>query len=336
MDAREERELRLKRLKRKRAICVSVLAVCLLCLGGGYAALRQYQAKEAARKAEEEAAKNATESYKVTTFTYYDVAEFEYTNAEASYHFVRNDGDSDVVWIRKGQEDFPINLEKVAEVICTPCNLSATAKVETEGAALEDYGLDEPEITVRVTLADGTVSSFRLGNAAPYDAGYYMLQEETGDIWIVESWVYKALSTSEMKLVQAETFPETSVENIMEVTVAVRGEDTISYLPQIEADDTVTFPAIFQSCEKFIATTVQEYDCQDFSEYGLENPYVTVTVYYMESTVDEDGAVSDAKLCTMTAEIGDLTVSDNYYVRINGSPYVYIMTAANARKYIPE
>jgi len=335
MDAREERELRLKRLKRKRAITVSVLFVLLAGLGGGYFAVRQYKAKEAAKKAEEEAAKNAATSYQVTTFTYYDVAEFEYTNEETSYHFVKNEGDSDAVWIRKGQEDFPANLEKLAEVICSPCNLKATNKIAAEDAKLSEFGLDDPAITIKVTLEDGTMHSFRVGNAAPYDAGHYVLQESSDEIWIVEGWFYKTLATPEAKLVQAETFPKTSKEYITKVTVAVRGEGSVSYVPQLAEDDTVVFPDIFKNCEKFIATTVQEYNCKDFSAYGLDDPYVTVTVDYMENVTDQEGKVTSEKR-TMTAEIGDLTVSDNYYVRINGSNYVYIMTAANAAKYIPQ
>ena len=38
----------------------------------------------------------------------------------------------------------------------------------------------------------------------------------------------------------------------------------------------------------------------------------------------------------MVAEIGDKTVSGNYYVRIDGSDFVYIMMEAHAKKYLPE
>ncbi|MBQ9766979.1 MAG: DUF4340 domain-containing protein [Lachnospiraceae bacterium] len=337
MDAREERELRLKRLKRKRAITVVVLLVLLVGLGGGYYAARQYAEQKAAKEAEEEAAKNATTEYKVTTFTYYDVAEFEYTNEKTSYHFVKNEDstDTNVVWVRKGMEDFPVDLDALVDVICTPCGFTSTTKIESEDADLSGFGFDAPKITVKVTLKDGAIHDFKVGNEAPYDEGYYLLYETTGEIWVVESWFYKELSTEEMKLVQAENFPETSEEYITEVTVAVRDGDTVSYQPQVAEDDTVTFPSIFKNCEKFIATTVQEYDCKDFSQYGLDNPYVTVTVHYMENVTDAEGNVTSEPR-VMTAEIGDLTVSKNYYVRINGSPYVYIMTAANAAKYIPQ
>ena len=337
MDAREERELRLKRLKRKRAITVAVLLVLLVGLGGGYYAVRQYAEQKAAKEAEEEAAKNATTEYKVTTFTYYDIAEFEYTNEETSYHFVKNENstNTNVVWIRKGMESFPVDLEALVDVICTPCGFTSTTKIEREDATFSDFGFDEPKVTVKVTLEDGAVHEFKVGNEAPYDEGYYLLYETTGEIWVVESWFYKELSTAEMKLVQKETFPETSEEYITEVTVAVRGEDTVSYQPQVAEDDTVTFPSIFKNCEKFIATTVQEFDCKDFAQYGLDEPYVTVTVHYMENVTEAEGNVTSEPR-VMTAEIGDLTVSNNYYVRINGSSYVYIMTAANAAKYIPQ
>ena len=39
--------------------------------------------------------------------------------------------------------------------------------------------------------------------------------------------------------------------------------------------------------------------------------------------------------CTMVLEIGDKTVSDNYFVRVDKSDFVYIMVAAQAKKYLP-
>lgn len=335
MDAGEERKLRLKRLKRKRMITVGVLAVLLIVLGGGYFTAQRYKEQQRVKEAEEEAAKNATMEYQVTSFTYYDVIELEYTNPETSYHFVRSEEEDNTYWVRKDKEGFPIDLDTFVDVVCSPCNLTSTKKIEAGEADLASYGMDQPVITIKVTLKDGTVHSFLVGNKAPYDAGYYLYHETTKELWVVESWFYKEFTTAETKLVQAETFPETEEAYITEVTLAVRGEDTLSYQPQVAEDDTVTFPAIFKNCEKFIATTVQEYDCKDFAVYGLVDPYVTVTVHYMENVTDAEGTVTSVPR-TMTAEIGDLTVSNNYYVRINGSSYVYIMTAANAEKYIPQ
>lgn len=334
MEEREARIARLKRLKRKRILTVSVLFVLLVGLGGGYLAAKQYQRKKVTEQAKAEEAKE-TKAVEVTSYTYYDVQEIEYTNEETSYHFVRSDGTANIAWIRVGQEDFPVNSETLMEVICCLCKLTSTTKVEAEDVNLAEYGLEDTAFTMKVTLKDGSVHDFRLGNAAPYDTGYYLYYETTGEIWVVDSYVRTYFAKSETKLVEAESFPETSEEDITKVTVAVREEGTYSYVPETAEDGTVTYPTIFSACEKFVASTVQEYDCKDFSEYGLEDPYVTVTVNYTESVSDEDGNTTTEEK-VMTLELGDLTVSNNYFVRINESPYVYIMTAAFAKNYIPQ
>lgn len=334
MDEKEAREARLKRLKRKRILTVAVLLVLLLGLGGGYFVAKQYERDRITRAAEEEEAKKE-KSVEITSFTYYEVQEIEYTNETDSFHFVRSEDASESAWKRVGQEEFPVDSEKLMDVICCLCKVSGTTKVAADTADLAAYGVEDAPITVRITLKDGTVHAFRLGNDAPYDAGCYLYYETVEELWVVQSYVRTYFAKPAEKLVMAEEFPETSKEAITQVVVAVREEDSVSYLPQTTEDGTMTYPAIFSACEKFVASTVQEYDCKDFAVYGLDDPYVTVTVSYIESVTDTDGNETKNEK-VMTLEIGDLTVSDNYYVRINQSPYVYIMTAAFAEKYIPQ
>lgn len=337
MEEREEREERIKRLKRlKRKRLVTMLALFLLLAGlcGGYYAASRYKAK----KAEEEAKKqeeqgNGPEEFTVTSFSYADVAAVDYTNEENSYRFVRTESDAGDVWVREGMEEFPTKNSKLQTIIKSICNLTSTAKIDGAGERLSEYGLEDPVVSIKITLSDGTVHRFRLGEEAPYSAGYYLLQEETGEVWVAGSSVYTQFSTTEMKLVQEETFPQISKENITKAEVALRGEEGVCYEPQTAEDGTVTYPALFTDCEKFIASTIQEYNCTDFAAYGLADPYLTVTVSYLESVISDGALVKENR--TATLELGDLTVSGNYYVRVNGSPFVYIMTAANAKKYIP-
>lgn len=334
MDEKEARIARLKRLKRKRILTVAVLFVLLIGLGCGYLVAKQYERDRTTKAAEEEEAQKE-KSVEITSFTYYEVQEIEYTNETDSFHFARNEDSTDGAWKRVGQEAFLVDSEKLMDVICCLCKVSSTTKVETDTVDLAAYGVENAPITVKITLKDGSVHAFRLGNDAPYDAGCYLYYETTGELWVVQSYVRTYFAKSATKLVAAEEFPETSEENITKVTVAVRGEDSNSYLPQMAEDGAMVYPAVFSACEKFVASTIQEYDCKDFAAYGLEEPYVIVTVNYMESITDADGKETKSEK-VMTLEIGDLTVSNNYYVRINQSPYVYIMTAAFAEKYIPQ
>ncbi len=337
MEEREERALRLKRLKRKRAYTVVALCAVLCVLVGSYWFITERNKRIAAEKArkEEELAAAANQKTEITSFLLKDVSSVEFANEEASYHFVWTERDELGSWVRQGEEDFPTNEEKLQTIINNFCGLSGTSKRALAEVNPADYGLDDTKLTMKLTLTDGSEHSFLLGDAAPYDAGYYLLYENTGDVFVVSSNIYTQLTTKEIKLVQAEMFPSAEPESMSELRIEVRDGETISYVPETAEDGSKTYPPIFYDSVRFVASTIQEYNCTDFAKYGLDDPYVTVTIDYLGYVFTEGGMLT-REPSTMVLEIGDKTVSDNYYVRVNGSDFVYIMMKAQAQKYLPK
>lgn len=337
MEEREERALRLKRLKRKRAYTVVALCAVLCVLVGSYWFITERNKRIAAEKArkEEELAAAANQKTEITSFLLKDVNVAEFTNEEESYHFVWTEQEDSGSWVRQGEEDFPTNEEKLQTIINNFCGLSGTSKRALAEVNPADYGLDDTKLTMKLTLTDGSEHSFLLGDAAPYDAGYYLLYENTGDVFVVSSNIYTQLTTKEIKLVQAEMFPSAEPESMSELRIEVRDGETISYVPETAEDGSKTYPPIFYDSVRFVASTIQEYNCTDFAKYGLDDPYVTVTIDYLGYVFTEGGMLT-REPSTMVLEIGDKTVSDNYYVRVNGSDFVYIMMKAQAQKYLPK
>lgn len=337
MEEREERLRRLKRLKQKRMISMVVLLVVILGLGGAYVAVNRQNEKKAAEEAKKKEEKElvTNQTVQITEFSLTDVAEIEFTNEEASYHFVWTKVGNYGSWVRQGVDVFPTNDEKVQIIGDEFCQMTGTMRIPAEEVVLSDYGLDKVTYSAKLTLTDGEEHRFSLGDETPYSEGYYMLYENTGDVFVVRKTVHTQLSTKELKLVLGETFPSAEPKSMMEIRIEVRDGETISYKPEVAEDGTMTFPQIFYDSIQFVASTIQEYNCTDFAQYGLDDPYVTVTVDYLGYVMDEEGAITREPM-TMVAEIGDKTVSDNYFVRINGSDFVYIMAAAHAKKYIPQ
>lgn len=337
MDEREERIQRLKRLKRKRMLTVGVLCVLLIGLAGGYYVLHQHNEKKAAEEArkEEERQALADTEVEITGFALTEVGEVEFTNPEGSYHFVWTETEQIGTWVRQGQEDFPTNIQKVQSIIGTFCEMSGSTKIAAEKAVLSEYGLEDTDYTIKITLRDGAVHQFRVGNEAPYSSGYYMLYENTGDVYVVNNLAHTRLATEEIDLVQAETFPSAEPESMMELRIEVRDGETVSYKPEENEDGTFTYPPIFYDSVRFVASTIQEYNCTDFAKYGLDDPYVTVTIDYLGYTFNSDGMMIREPM-TMKLEIGDKTVSDNYFVQVNDSDFVYIMVDLQAEKYLPQ
>jgi hypothetical protein len=212
--------------------------------------------------------------------------------------------------------------------------LKGTSKIILADVDAADYGVADTKRKAKLTLTDGTEHSFLLGDAAPYDSGYYLLYENTGEIFVVSSGLHTQLTTKEIKLVQGETFPSAEPESITRLCIEVRDGETTTYVPETAEDGTVSYPPIYYDSIRFVASTIQEYNCTDFGKYGLDEPYVTVTIDYMGYTFTDQGMLT-REPCTMVLEIGDKTVSDNYFVRVDKSDFVYIMVAAQAKKYLP-
>lgn len=337
MEEREERALRLKRLKRKRAYTVLVLVALFGCLVGGYYFLTERNKRLAAEEEQRQAAlaEATNQETPVTTFLLKDVTATAFTNEEASYEFSWVENENLGNWIRKGEEDFPTNEEKLQNIMNSFCELSGVYKVDAAEVDTADYGLADTKLTMKLILTDGTEHSFRLGDETPYAEGYYLLYENTGKIYVVGSNLHTQLTTKAIKLVQGETFPSAEPESITELRIEVRDGETISYVPETAEDGSVTYPPIFYDSMRFVASTIQEYNCKDFAQYGLEDPYVTVTIDYMGYVFTDEGMLT-REPCTMVLEIGDKTVSDNYFVRVDGSDFVYIMIASHAQKYLPQ
>lgn len=335
MEEREERAQRLKRLKRKRMLTVIILCVILVGLGGGYLVLNRWNAKKAAEEAKKQE-QQTEEDVAITSYAMTEVETIEFTNEENSYRFTWVEEEGSIGrWVKQDEEDFPTNEEKLQTIINTFCEMTGTRKIVAENMVLADYGLEDITCSAKLILTDGTEHSFCLGDKAPYDEGYYLLYENTGEVFVVSDNVHTQLNTKQIKLVQGETFPSAYPESITELRIEVRDGETISHVPIDNGDGTVSYPSIFYDSTRFVASTIQEYNCTDFGKYGLDDPYVTVTIDYLGYVFDEGGILHRAP-CTMVLEIGDKTVSDNYFVRVDGSDFVYIMMKPHAMKYIPQ
>lgn len=336
MDEREQRLLRLKQKKRKKFFFVLFLLLLLAGLVGGYFLAVKLREKKETQKADEEEkqlAENKKETFLISDYTFYEVSSIEYTNQEGTFGLYKTVTENGNVWHRTGDDEFPVKNEKILFIIGSFCRMLGTTKIPGAEADLSEYGIKDSNLKVKITLDDGRTQSFRFGNKAPYSEGYYLLDETSGDVFVVDTDIFNEFSTKEIELVEPGDFPTTTKETILKVTVEQEGKEPIEYLPLTGADGTVTYPQIFYDCEKFIATTLQDYRCEDYSIYGLSPAKATLTVEYLEGKLDENGEQSFSDK-SIVVEFGDKTESGNTYIRVNHSDFVFIMTSAHVEKYL--
>jgi len=92
------------------------------------------------------------------------------TNKEGSYTVYYNDKDGK--FLLKGYEDIDLSEDLVTVMKGYTATIVATEQVKNPGK-LKDYGLDKPESTARITYADGTTVTLKLGKELPSGDGYY-------------------------------------------------------------------------------------------------------------------------------------------------------------------
>ena len=166
-----------------------LLAAILVLLIGGYFAL-DFLPKETG---EEE--NSLEEAVEVAEFSAEDIAFYCYKNPEYEMGFYCTEEG----YIHYKDEVFPANKTTIENQLEVIGRLTALQKVDSIDKA--EYGLDAPEVTVAVTLKDGTERTFYLGDKALFEEGYYLLDVENNTIYLTDTELYEQLNCSWSSLV---------------------------------------------------------------------------------------------------------------------------------------
>lgn len=317
--------LQLKLIMKKKTKQLLVLVVILFLLLGGY--ILMGIVPEVDTELEEE------ETIAITEFTIDDIASYWYKNSDYEMGFdITEDG-----YVQQEDPAFPVSTSSVYSQLSTLGSLYASREIT--GMEKEEYGLDNPEITICVTLEDGTVRHFSIGDQALFETAYYLYDEENDKIYLVSSVQCSDFSKTWSSMVEKEEMVHPTTEQIVDVTVETDGE-TVTYVSYDEtleswqittADGTVSADAdaMLEKLEKYgsySARTTLEYHCQDFAQYGLEPAKTKVTVRYT-AAVEEEESTEEPEILELVLEFGEQDENETvYYTRVNGSSYVYGFT----------
>ena len=208
------------------------------------------------------------------------------------------------VWMRSGDASFPVNQTAVQNLADKISGLTAARQLTDVGDAA-DYGLDEPTFSVTATGEDGSEVTYSMGDATPFEDGYYLSVSGDDAVYVIESSLETAFNKTLTQLAvmedmpQAENVPRVAVSVGMEIAYdeasggwrdAATGETLDAELAQAFADDAagLTWSALIETG----ATDEQ------LAEWMLGDAQATtVTLYDGETAVrtvllggeDEDG-----------------------------------------------
>lgn len=121
-------------------------------------------------------------SFPLTEKAAEDVQAFQWVKEENAFDFTCTDG----VWQKTDDPAFPCNQRVLSAMATNLTGLNARQKLENV-KELADYGLTNPQFTVHVTWQDGSETAYHMGNATPFDDGYYMLlSSDENTVYVVE------------------------------------------------------------------------------------------------------------------------------------------------------
>lgn len=185
-----------------------IVAAVIVVLGGAVAVLNLTGGSNSVKTSSSEASSGSGISLlsKKTD----DVASMQITNKKGSYTIVSqtaalnsaaaSGSASNVTYMVQELEGAPVDSSAISNVAKLGYSLVASKNIGTV-TNLSQYGLQDPQATVKIKFKDKTTYNFKVGSASPSDnTSYYMCAENSQNVYIVS--IDSAILADKMTFVQ--------------------------------------------------------------------------------------------------------------------------------------
>lgn len=317
--------------KKKNVITLLVLLVVFVAVIGSYVFFSEYLLKQEETPTENTKPKlSVLDNIPEESITSLELLE----NGKASWLLTKNEGE----WCLNNDEKISVDDAIVTSLIHVLNGDCVTNSVE-KGAALSEYGLDSPSLTIRIKTNQKEYR-YDLGNKSPVaDMGYYALVSSHPDkIYCFSSDFYDAFHISYLNFITLESLPTIEAENMTYIMVDNKeGIDFEAEVPKaVDRVDKNSEWNITAPYEKPFATSsinwnttlsyftelyfskLVDYQCEDLEKYGLADPTSVITIKFK----------SEAKVNTLSLCVGSATEDGYYYVTKKGEKNVYCIPKA--------
>lgn len=299
----------MKKKSIKMAASVAVLAV--LC--GTYFGVKTYVAKQ--EEQEEQQEETVTN---VISTNESDIKSLKFVIDKKEVTFEK---DNDT-WVKADEKEFPVNQEKIGEAASALTSIDADRVLE-DAEDLYEYGLDEPQNTITVTTNDDKQTSIRVGMENESTSQYYVSKDDDKNtVYVVSDTSISPFMDDLYDYAEMEDFPVVESANVSKIQV--NGSET-SYTLEKEPDDGFWYLRGDTDSEQADTSSVNNltsalgsmtydsfanYNCTDLSDYGLKEPYATITVDYEEEAPTAEDENSDE-----TTETGGETETETSEIK---------------------
>lgn len=249
-------------------------------------------------------------------------------------------------WTWTDDAAFPLDQTVPEDMTAALSSASASRQIDAP-ESLEDYGLDEPVLTISALDKDGTEYTYAFGNLNDMTGEYYLLYNgDESTVYLMDSQLYDAFSMDLYDMVEMEDLPEFGSVTALSVeqpsgSLALRYEEDSSALSynsskhwfleqgdSLLALDTSKVSSLtsavtglyWQSCVNYDA------DAEELAAWGLDDNAAVVTAVYT-AAVDEGEETAEEE--TFTLRLGN-SGTDGTYAMLEGSSMVYLISTDTA------
>ena len=230
----------------------------------------------------------------------------EQINNVNSVNIINNYGEYSVIKNKEnklevsGLEKYPRDENNYDELADKVSNLSADKIVNSENSHLDIYGLDNPQAQINISYNNNLNFEILIGNQAPGEIGYYMIQKDKPQVYLISSDSVSPFLKSKLDYISLSvTAPISSDETMknLEYIELLGGNrpEKIKIVKEKSKDKFVykiTEPVnkgiskegteIIDSIENIFAQKIEMINVtqEDINKYRFDNPFATLKLKY--------------------------------------------------------
>ena len=105
------------------------------------------------------------------------------TNSDGSFSFKKNEGN----WICQEKPEIELEQAYVNSLSWDYVTLKPSRTIEEQAFNFEQYGLHQPQASIRLVLKDDSEVTFLIGNEVEGGSGYYFMKENESTVYLMSS-----------------------------------------------------------------------------------------------------------------------------------------------------
>lgn len=315
-------------MKKNRSMIAAVALLAVMC--AGYGAVSFGVAQSEKHRQEEEAA----DTIYLTDFE--EVTGISVASQEQTMNFEKKEGE----WLDADDPERPLKQSLVALLASSGQKLTAVRKLEGAGE-LSNYGLDDPAYRAVFSDDNGKEAAILVGDELD-DGRFYAKLEDQADVYTIDSGLVSAMDYSDLEFTQPQVLPAVNSDEVQQIRVTGSGQEAVYSRDDGTLTDEMAAAAGFVLGDCAAWKPGEE----ELAEMGFDGSQRTLSYTYVPSAEEEtesgaadaESSAADADTAsaeTVVLEIGGLNEAEtDYYVRLNGSQMVLLMSKSALEEFL--